>query len=90
MSHSDPTDDDLPDAPVRVDHRALRPDTLRRLVEEFVTRDGTDYGEVEAPLEARVTAALAGLDRGEVVIAYDPATSSATIVFARDAPPELT
>jgi uncharacterized protein YheU (UPF0270 family) len=78
--------DDAPDGPVRVDHRALRPDTLRRLVEEFVTRDGTDYGEVEVDLEARARAALAALEAGEVVIVFDPATSSVTLVFARDAP----
>lgn len=79
-----PSDD--PAEPMRVDHRALQPDTLVRLVEEFVTRDGTDYGEVETPLEARTSQALRDLDRGEVVIVYDPATESVTLVFARDAP----
>lgn len=74
--------------PVRVDHRALQPETLRRLVEEFVTRDGTDYGEVETAVETRVEAALRALDAGEVVIVYDLAAQSATLVFARDWPDE--
>lgn len=29
----------------------LSAEALRGLIEEFVTRDGTDYGEVEVPLE---------------------------------------
>ena len=32
----------------------IPPDTLERLIEEYVTRDGTDYGTVETPLETRV------------------------------------
>jgi uncharacterized protein YheU (UPF0270 family) len=32
-----------------VPHTALAPDVLRRLIEEFVTRDGTDYGARSPP-----------------------------------------
>ena len=75
------------DGPVVVDHRALEPGTLRRLVEEFVTRDGTDYGEFETSLHDRVSQVRVQLDRGEAVIVFDIALDSATIVPARDAPP---
>lgn len=50
----------------------LSPEALRGLVEEFVTREGTDYGDQEVSLETKVAQVLAQLRRGEVVIRYDP------------------
>jgi uncharacterized protein YheU (UPF0270 family) len=75
-----------PSGPVVVDPRALQPETLRRLIEEFVTRDGTDYGETETSLEDRVAQVREQLRRREAVIVFDPALESVTIVQARDAP----
>jgi uncharacterized protein YheU (UPF0270 family) len=73
--------DETPDGEgVLVDYQALAPDTLRSLVEDFVTRDGTDYGVVEASIERRVGDVMAQLKRGDAVIAFDPVTASATIV----------
>lgn len=50
-----------------IPHDQLEPETLRTLVEEFVTRDGTDNTEVE-PRIARV---LEQLRRGELAITFD-------------------
>lgn len=82
------TDDFEVSDPIVVDHRALQPDTLRRLVEEFVTRDGTDYGEIETSLDRRVAQVIAQLDQSDAVVVFDPASESATIVRAGDAPRE--
>ena len=72
--------DETPDSEgVLVDYQALAPETLRRLVEDFVTRDGTDYGVVEASIERRVADVMAQLKRGEAVISFDPVTASTTI-----------
>ena len=54
--------------------------TLRALIEEFVSRDGTDYGITEATLEHKVQQVLSQLQRGQVLISYDPASESCTIV----------
>ena len=61
---------------------SLSREALRALVEEFVTRDGTDYGAVEHSLEAKVTDVLRQLDRGEVCIVFDPESETTTIVSA--------
>jgi hypothetical protein len=74
---------DEPAAIVEVDPQVLAPETLRALVEEFVTRDGTDYGASEASLERKVADVLRQLARGEVRIVFDPETSRANIVAAR-------
>ena len=52
---------------------------LRALVEEFVTRDGTDYGAVERGTDAKVAAVMRQLVRGEVRIVFDPDSETTTI-----------
>jgi uncharacterized protein YheU (UPF0270 family) len=69
-----------PAEPVEIDPAVLPPETLRRLVEDFVTRDGTDYGEREATLERRVADAMEELRRGRAVVSYDPETGTATLI----------
>ena len=47
---------------------------------EFVTRDGTDYGEVESSLETKVSQVLGQLKFGKVVIVFDQKTETCTIL----------
>lgn len=70
-------------APVEVPYAALSADALRGLVEEFVTRDGTDYGVRERTVDEKVRDVLRQLERGEVKILFDPASRSANVVRAR-------
>ncbi len=59
---------------------ALAPETLNGLVEEFVTRDGTDYGEQEIALERKVHQVINGIKRKEFVIVFDEDQQVAHIV----------
>ena len=54
-----------------IPHTALAPDTLRNLVEEFVTREGTDYGGRIYSLSDKVAQVLRQLEQGTAVIVYD-------------------
>ena len=51
-----------------IPHDLLEADTLNNLLEDFVTREGTDNGD-ETPLDVRVERARHALRRGEAVIA---------------------
>jgi hypothetical protein len=53
---------------------------LRRLIEEFVTRDGTDYGAVERTLGDKVAAVMRQLAAGEAAILVDPERETVDIV----------
>lgn len=64
----------------------LSPEALRGLVEEFVTRDGTDYGAVERGVEEKIAQVLAQLRSGEARLVFDPETETANIAPARDLP----
>ena len=69
---------------MEIPHRALSPDTLQALIEEFVLRDGTDYGETEIPLAKKSRQVMEQLDHGDIVIVFDAETESCNIVRKQD------
>lgn len=64
---------------MNIDHRLLQPDTLRALVEEFITREGTDYGTREATFETKVDQVMRLLDVGKAKVVFDAETESCDI-----------
>ena len=68
--------------PVEVPYIALSPDALRGVLENFVLREGTEYGERDFTLEQKVAQVLAQLERGEARVMFDPETQSVTILTA--------
>ena len=48
----------------------LDPDTLTTLIEAFVLREGTDYGEQERSLAQKVADVRRQLERGDVVLVW--------------------
>lgn len=77
----DPDVDDAAERRIEVPPDALAPELLRRVIEEFVTRDGTDYGAVERSLDEKVAAVRRQLDAGEALILVDPEEGSVDIVL---------
>ena len=69
-----------PQNPVVVPHRELSPDALASVVESFVLREGTDYGDREYSLSEKVAHVMRQLDRGEAQIIFDPNTETVDIV----------
>lgn len=78
------TDDEQPAGSVIVPLESLSRDALVGLIDAFVLQEGTDYGHAEATLEDKRAEVLAQLERGDVVIVYDTASESATLVLARE------
>ncbi len=65
---------------IEVPHSALSPTALEGLVEEFITREGTDYGEREHSLEEKRASVLRQLARAEIAIVFDFESESTTLV----------
>lgn len=57
--------------PLIIPHQSLEPETLRAMVEDFVTRDGSDYGEHEVKINTRVQQVMCALESGNAMILYD-------------------
>ena len=58
----------------------LPPDTLQALLEEFATRDGTDYGDEEVSLADKVAQLRVQLGRRQILIVYDVGLEQANVV----------
>jgi uncharacterized protein YheU (UPF0270 family) len=73
---------------MQIPHSALADETLQNLVEEFVTREGTDYGSTTYSLADKVKHVLRQLEKGSAVIVYDPHSATCHIMTKDDLPPE--
>ena len=58
------------------------PDSLTGLLEEFASRDGTDYGLSETPLDERVSSLRRQLRDRSVVLLFDTESESWDILEA--------
>jgi uncharacterized protein YheU (UPF0270 family) len=70
------------DAPQSVDvpYAELEADVLHAVVESYVLREGTDYGEREFSLADKVSHVVRQLKRGEARIVFDPETQTVSII----------
>lgn len=64
--------------PIRIDRTQLASATLRKVIEEFVTRDGTELTDSDT----KVTQVEALLDRGEVELWFDHESQTCNILPA--------
>ncbi|MFY2510391.1 YheU family protein [Vibrio pectenicida] len=48
----------------------IAPETLANLIQEFVLREGTDYGTSEVPLQDKIDQIKHQLESGEAVVVF--------------------
>lgn len=65
---------------VHIPWTSLSPATLRALIEEFVSREGTEYGEHDVPLDHKVDAVMGQLKRKQIGVFYDEETETCTLL----------
>ena len=58
----------------------LDDDILQSVIEEFITREGTDYGQTEMSLAQKVAQVRKQLQQGLAVVVFDEATETTSIV----------
>jgi uncharacterized protein YheU (UPF0270 family) len=63
----------------------LEAETLTGLIEDFVTREGTDNGD-ETPLETRVLRVRRALDKEQAVIVFEPESQQCQLMLKHDVP----
>jgi len=69
---------------VRVPYDQLSPEVLEAVIEEFILREGTDYGETEVPLERKIERVRKQLETGRALIVFDDSMQSCTILSKND------
>ena len=74
---------DEPSQPIVIPHTELSAEALQGVLESFVLREGTDYGEREISLDQKVAQVLRQLERGEARIIFDAELETVDIVVAK-------
>lgn len=62
----------------------ISPDVLKNVLESYITREGTDYGEEELPLTEKTARLHALVASGEVLIVYDEEMESLNLINKTD------
>jgi hypothetical protein len=60
----------------------LSPEALRGVIEEFISREGTDYGEKEVSPETNFNRVKHRLEKGLAVLIFDDETETTNIFLA--------
>jgi uncharacterized protein YheU (UPF0270 family) len=68
----------------RIPVNRLSPEALQGVIEEFISRDGTDYGEIEVSRETKFRQAKYKLETGSAVLIFDDETETTNIFLAND------
>ena len=63
-----------------IPYQQLEPETLHNLIESFILREGTDYGEQEVSLSEKTQSVLQQLKEGSVIIQYSQLSESITLL----------
>ena len=68
---------------VLVPWERLSPGALQSVIEEFITREGTDYGHEVHSLTEKVADVRRQLESGDIVVAFDAVEETVTLVPRR-------
>ncbi len=72
--------DDSMNTPVEIPYEKLSTDVLDALIEEFILREGTDYGAEEVSLGRKKEQVYRQLAKQDIKIVFDPNMESATLM----------
>lgn len=78
------TEDEEEDG-VEVPYERINADTLKKMVQEFVTRDGADWGDAGCTLAEKVDQVLEQLKSRKVRIVLDLRSQTANFIPSRQA-----
>jgi uncharacterized protein YheU (UPF0270 family) len=68
----------------RIPVNKLSPEALQGVIEEYISREGTDYGEIEASPETNYRQVKYKLENGLAVLIFDDETETTNIFLAND------
>lgn len=68
---------------IDIPYEQIDPDTLRRMIQEFVTRDGADWADTGCSLEDKVEQVLQQLRNKKIKVVFDQTSQTANLVACR-------
>lgn len=67
-----------------IPYQQLSADVLQAIIEQYITREGTDYGAHELSLQQKVDRLLPQVKSGEVLIVFDALSESVQLMHKHD------
>jgi uncharacterized protein YheU (UPF0270 family) len=68
-----------------IPYTELSKEALQALIEDFVTRDGTDYGQDEVSMQHKASQLLYQLKKGDLLITYNEDTHTCGLITKEEA-----
>jgi len=68
----------------RIPVNRLSPDALQGVIEEFISRDSTDHGEIEVSRETIFRQVKDKLETGSAVLIFDDETETTNVFLVND------
>ena len=65
---------------MEIPYQNLNKETLTKVIESYVMREGTDYGDFSYSLADKVRQVKSQLESGKAILTFDPETESCDIV----------
>jgi len=65
---------------MEIAYTELSTEALRGVIEEFVSREGTDYGHLDYSFEDKIEQVISQLKKGEVKLVFDSESESCNLV----------
>jgi uncharacterized protein YheU (UPF0270 family) len=70
--------------PIEIPAAKLSEQALAGIIENFIVREGTDYGAVEVSYDKKAEQIRRQIDRGDIKIVYEQATDTIGLMTKRD------
>lgn len=65
---------------MEIPYDQLPKDTLRAIIEDYVTREGTDYGHEDYSLENKIDQVMTSLKDGKAAVTFDADSETCSIL----------
>jgi len=66
---------------VEIPYQEINPEILRNMIEEFVSRDGSDWGDAGGSMEAKIEQVLRQFKVRKIKVVFDLTSQSANIIL---------
>ena len=70
---------EVTEKPILIQPTELSPEALRGVIENFILREGTDYGLVEVDHETKIEQIQRQIDSGDLQIFFDLSSETVTL-----------
>ncbi len=78
------SDNKLTEIPIEISIDHLSEQAIAGIIENFILREGTDYGMVEVSYEKKAEQIRRQIVKGDIKIVFDQATESVSLLTSRD------